>query len=96
MGFNLTLPVQFRFALLLLGYHANPLLKLVLWSSYQFEFVVNTCFNSCNRFRYGKKVRLPLFAFTVAKWLSMNREQSVIVLHLFSFTGWVGSSILAK
>src|SRR5690554_2375212 len=26
----------------------------------------------------------------------MNREQSVIVLHLFSFTGWVGSSILEK
>jgi len=67
-----------------------------LWLSYQFKFVVNTCFNSRNRFRYGKKVCLPLFAFTVAKWLFMNREQSFIVLHLFSFMGWVGNVIPAK
>ena len=24
--------------------------------------------------RYGKKVRLPLFAFTVAKWFSINKD----------------------
>ena len=32
----------------------------------------------------------------MAKWLSINREQSVIVLHLFSFTGWVGSETPLK
>ena len=59
-------------------------------------FFYTIFFNSLNLFMYGEKVRLPLFAFTVAKWLSMNREQFVIVLHLFSFTGWVGSAIPAK
>lgn len=53
-------------------------------------------FNSFNLSINGRNVRLLLFAFTVARWDRIKREQSVTVLHPLSTTGPPGNGAAAK
>ena len=64
--------------------------------SCQFVFIVSVVFNSCNRLRYGKNVRLPLFAFKMARCELTNKQTSVIIVQTFSFTGRAGMVAVAK